>query len=437
MIIDKNFEDKVLACLLGSDEFCCSAAPHLSASHFDGIIQHNIAKSCIDFHAKYAVKITKVGFVHAVKDMIEKKVLPEKDAGLYATEYKRLMSLDISDWKFILDQLIVFIKNKATKKLIEDAVTKHLPKNDFSTIESEMQKIAAIGTIAGVSPYQYFDEKSIDDRTKRREIESKEIVIGISTGIKKMDDVLPQKGFFKKNLYTFLAPPKRGKTMALQYFGNAAALQGFNVLMFTLETSTEVYSDRLDAMNANIEIRDLSRAFDVTAERLKSIKTNGNLLIYEYPTKRLSTVEIERQMRKLEVEDHFTTDMLIVDYADIMKPARHYQNKLDEQASIYEDLRALATVFGIPVLTASQVNRAGSDKEVITGKDTSGTWEKIMVSDAIISLSATDSDIRKNEMKIHFAECRNIPTKTIRIKTAYNFGRFYKEYVGEEYEMAF
>jgi replicative DNA helicase len=214
-----------------------------------------------------------------------------------------------------------------------------------------------------------------------------------------------------------------------------AALQGFNVALFTLEVSTEVYTDRLDALNTDTEIKELPARVKDVAAKLKSKKPSGEVIIFEYPTKRLTVSMIENQVRKLEMEQGITIDMVVADYADIMKPDKHYTDKLQEQASIYEDLRALATILDVPVLTASQVNRAGSDKPTIKGKDTAGTWEKIMVGDAIISLSASDADLQKGEMKVHFAECRNMPSATIKIKTAYNMGRFYKEFLGEVKEV--
>lgn len=434
MIIDSNFEDKVLASLLKSRDFCVVAAQHLKPSYFENPVKHNIAKMGIDFYNKYQTKLSNIGFVESVKDLVSNKTISDKDAPLYATEYKRLQKIDVSDYKFILEKLIIFIKNRETKKLIEEAVKKHLPKNDFAAIEEAMRGIAAISTLQEIRPYDYFSTDAIAGRTERRERELLVKTVGISTGIKKMDDQFPKHGWTRRELYIILAPPKRGKTMALDFFANVAALQGFNVALFSCETSEEVISDRLDAMNANIEIKKLPAHVKEVHGKLAELGVEGKLFIFEYPTKRCTVQEIERQIRRLEVEQGITIDLLVVDYGDILKPAKHYQDKLQEQAGIFEDLRALATIFNIPVITASQVNRTGSDKEIISGKDVAGTWEKIMVADGIISLSASEADIKENRMTIHFAECRNMERKTFKIKTAYNFGRFYKEFL-EEVEM--
>jgi replicative DNA helicase len=431
-IIDINFEDKVLACLLKSGEFCAVAAHHLKPSYFENPVKHNLSKMGIEFWKEYGTKLTPTGFVWTTKTLVESKTIKEADLSHYVEERKRLLSIDVSDWKFILEKLIIFIKNRETKKLIEDAVKKHLPKNDFTSIEKGMADIAAITTTSEVKPYDYFSVKTIDERAKRREHEMECKAIGISTGIKRMDEIFPKKGWYRRELYTILAPPKKGKSMALGWFANMATLQGFNVALFSCENSTEITSDRLDAMNAKVLIASLGRGnHKEVADKVKSIGCEGSLMLFEYPTKRLTCPEVERQLRKLEIEKGVTVDFLIVDYADIMKPSRTYEDKLYEQATIYEDLRALATVFDIPVLTASQINRAGSEKKTLSGKDVAGTWEKIMVSDAVITLSSTEDEKKDNRVRIHFAECRNMESKTIRIATSYGMGKFYSEYIDD------
>jgi len=429
-MIDSNFEDKVLACALKSQEFIGVAGRHLRAGFFDSSVpKQNIAKMILDFWEKYGARLSATGYVEGLRDLKNRKVITAADAPVYTKEFKRLQDIDVSDYKFILERMIVFIKHKTLKKAIEDAVSKHLPKENFDEIEKAMRAVAEITTFEDSKAYDYYSDKAIDDRFSRRDLEAKAKTTGISTGIKRMDDFFPKKGWYRRELYTILAPPKRGKTMGLQWFANAAAMQGFNVAIFTLEVSTEVYSDRMDACNAKIKIKELPERMVEARDRVKAMRPKGKVLIFEYPTKRLDAPEIERQLRKLE-QAGVAVDILIVDYADIMKPARWYKDDgLREQASIYEDLRALAVLFDIPVLTASQVNRAGSNKEIIKGRDTAGTWEKIAISDAIISFSASDAEMLKGEMKIHFSECRNMDAATIKIKTAYNFGRFYQEFV--------
>lgn len=431
MIVDEVFEEKVLACLFRSRDFCMSAAPHLGATYFEGPVKHNMSKLALDFFKKYEVVMTGDAFLKEAKKLVAKGVIKEDEVSIYTSKYATLMTLDVTDWAYVLENLILFIKNREMRILIEDAVKKHLPKDDFESIEKGWQRIAQITTSKRAEGYDYYSDASLKARALRRGREITDKTKGISTGIREMDNTLYKGGWYRKELYVILAPPKRGKTMSLLWFANAAMWQGFNVGYWTCETSTEILTDRLDAMNADIEMKwSMPEQIIEIYRRMSTKKPTGNLFMFEYPTKSLTVPMAEGDIRHLALTKGHELDMAIFDYGDIMVSARKYQNKLDEQASIFEDLRGLAGRFEIPTLTASQVNRGGSDKPLITGSDVAGTWEKIMVADGIITLSATQKELDENFLRIHFSESRNNPRKTFKIKTSYNFGKFYKEYVG-------
>ena len=80
-------------------------------------------------------------------------------------------------------------------------------------------------------------------------------------------------------------------------------------------------------------------------------------------------------------------DIIICDYADIMKSSRHYDQKRFEEESIYEELRALSQELGKPIWTASQINRSGTDVDVITLKYISECFSKAMISDLFLTIN--------------------------------------------------
>lgn len=425
-------EIEVLACLFRSREFCGVAVTHLKATYFTNPIYHNMAKMAMDFYKRYSTPITTSAFGTELSKLVRDKKILTEDVPLYTKALKSVFDEDVSGWEHTLNEIITFIKNREWRRLVEEMVKKHLPRNDYAAIEKCATDIMAIKASTNVEALDYFSDAAIDERTARREEEAKRPCIGISTGIKRMDDHFPKNGWYIKELYVILAPPKRGKTMSLLWFANTAAWQGFNVAYFSCEVSKEVISDRCDAMNTSIEIKDVGLSSHISSimTKMKARKPPGKLFIYEYPTKSLTSGEIEKQLKLMESKGT-RIDIIFVDYGDIMKPMRQYDNPLKEEASIFEELRGIAGKFIIPVITATQVNREGSDKEIIKGKNIAGTYEKIMVADGIISLSATEAELKDGFMKIHFAECRNMSSKTLKIKTAYNFGRFYSSFEGE------
>ena len=125
---------------------------------------------------------------------------------------------------------------------------------------------------------------------------------------------------------------------------------------------------------------------------------DGTLIIKEYPTKSASVQTIKNHIEKLKRGD--LSDMILVDYADLLRPDRQQGEKRHELEETYESLRALAQIYEIPVWTASQTNRSGLNAEVITMEAISEAFNKCFVADFIFSLSRTVQDKQSNKGRI-------------------------------------
>jgi hypothetical protein len=102
-------------------------------------------------------------------------------------------------------------------------------------------------------------------------------------------------------------------------------------------------------------------------------------------------------------------DMIIVDYADLLRPVVAQREKRNELESIYEELRGLAQEYKCPIWTASQTNRSGLNAEVITMESISEAFNKCFVSDFIFSISRTIEDKMGNTGRVFVAKNRNGP----------------------------
>ena len=117
---------------------------------------------------------------------------------------------------------------------------------------------------------------------------------------------------------------------------------------------------------------------------------SGELILKYYPTKTASIVTIISHIEKCISQDK-TPDLIIIDYADLIRPAKAGDKRL-ELNDIYEDLRGLAGTYNIPVWSASQANRSSLDDDVIEGGKVSESYNKVMVCDFIMSLSRKLND---------------------------------------------
>ena len=227
----------------------------------------------------------------------------------------------------------------------------------------------------------------------------------VTTGWKEMDEIAGG-GLGKSELGVVVAPTGAGKSMVLVHLGSQAIMEGKTVIHYTLELQETVIGKRYDSCITEFPLSELSVFKDEIYEKIKDL--DGRLIVKEYPTKSATTGTIKNHLNKL-VKRGIEPDMIIVDYADLLKPMVVRKEKRNELESIYEELRALSTEFGCPIWTASQTNRSGLNAEVITMEQISEAFNKCFVADFIFSVSRTVEDKQNNTGKIFVAKNRNGP----------------------------
>jgi len=227
----------------------------------------------------------------------------------------------------------------------------------------------------------------------------------VSTGWSDID-VIIGGGLGKSELGVVIAPTGAGKSMVLVHLGASALQEGKTVVHYTLELQDTVIANRYDSCITGYPLSDITNFKEEVYEEIKEL--DGALYIKEYPTKSASTNTIRNHLSRL-VKRGIKPGMVIVDYADLLKPVTARKEKRNELESIYEELRALSTEFQCPIWTASQTNRSGLSAEVITMEQISEAFNKCFVADFIFSVSRTIEDKQNNKGKIFIAKNRNGP----------------------------
>ena len=225
----------------------------------------------------------------------------------------------------------------------------------------------------------------------------------VSTGWKIIDDIT-KNGLGKGELGVVIAPTGAGKSMVLAHLGAQAVKNGKSVVHYTLELSEAVTGQRYDSCISGVRLSDLSSMKDLVYEKVKDVE--GSLVIKEYPTRSASVNVLASHLEKLKKRNQ-KIDVILVDYADLLKPTTNYKEKRQELESIYESLRALAQEHDCPVWTASQTNRSGLNAEVITMESISEAFSKCFVADFIFSISRTIKDKNANTGRLFIAKNRN------------------------------
>ena len=220
-------------------------------------------------------------------------------------------------------------------------------------------------------------------------------------------DSITKGGLGKRELGVVVAPTGAGKSMALAHLGAYAVIKGKTVVHYTLELADTVVGQRYDSCITGIELKNLMSMKDSIVMAVEHIP--GKLIIKEYPTKSASTRTITGHLEKLR-QKGINPDMIIVDYADLLKPTAtgfKSQELRHSLGNIYEELRGIGQTFDIPVWTASQTNRSGLNAEVITMEAISEAFSKCFVADFICSISRTIEDKTENKGRMFVAKNRN------------------------------
>ncbi len=326
--------------------------------------------------------------------------------------FARALIKNVTDEQYIKDTSLDFCKKQKLKEALMKSVNL-IQNSSYDEVRSLIDEALKLGTDNN------FGHEFIKDFELRYELKTRDPV---TTGWEKIDS-LTKKGMGSGELGVVIAPTGAGKSMVLAHLGAQAIKAGKNVVHYTLELSESVTGQRYDSCLSGVPLSLLFNRKDEVLENISDLE--GTLIIKEYPTKTASPNTLRTHLEKLKKRNQ-KIDMIIVDYADLLRPATRFREKRDELGSIYEDLRAVAQEYGCPLWTASQTNRTGLNAEVVTMESISEAFNKCFVADFICSVSRTIKDKNANTARLYIAKNRNGPdglvfpmfmdTSTVQIK---------------------
>jgi replicative DNA helicase len=204
-------------------------------------------------------------------------------------------------------------------------------------------------------------------------------------------------GLPNKTLNIALAGTGVGKSLFMCHVASAALLQGRNVLYITLEMAEERIAERIDANLLNVPIQqlvDLPRSSFENKVTSLSKKTQGTLIIKEYPTASAHSGHFKALLNELALKKSFRPDIIFIDYLNICASSRHKPNGSANSysyiKSIAEELRGLAVEFRVPIVSATQTTRGGYGNSDVELTDTSESFGLPATADLMFALISTE-----------------------------------------------
>ena len=208
---------------------------------------------------------------------------------------------------------------------------------------------------------------------------------------------ITKNGVPKKTLNVVMAGVGVGKSLFLCHLTASYLSQGKNVLYITLELAEEEVSKRIDANLLNITFDDLMvLPRDIYRSRLDKLKakTNGKLIVKEYPTSSASATHFRSLLNELHLKKNFVPDAIMIDYLNICSSSRikpGVANSYTYIKAIAEELRGLAVEFNVPVWSATQLTRGGYNSSDPDMTDTSESFGLPATADLFLALITNET----------------------------------------------
>ena len=225
-------------------------------------------------------------------------------------------------------------------------------------------------------------------------------------------------GLPNKTLNIALAGTGVGKSLFMCHHASSVLLEGKNVLYITLEMAEEKIAERIDANLLNVNIQDITDLpkpmFDKKVNSIAK-KTQGTLIIKEYPTASAHSGHFKSLLNELALKKSFKPDIIFIDYLNICASSRYSKtanvNSYSYIKAIAEELRGLAVEANVPIVSATQTTRSGYGSSDVDLTDTSESFGLPATADLMFALISTEELEALNQIMVKQLKNRyNDPT---------------------------
>ena len=387
-MLTQTIERTTLAHLIHNEDYCRKVIPFIKPLYFSNRDERVVFEEIEKFLEKYNALPTQETLTIGVDS--------RKD--LTDEEYKKIVELIGSlektevDLQWLHDETEKFCKDKAIYNAVLDGIKIIDGKDKQRTPE-------AIPSILSDALAVSFDltvgHDYVDDGLNRYEFYHKKedkIKFDLDYFNKITKGGLPQK-----TLNIALAGTGVGKSLFMCHVASSVLMQGKNVLYITLEMAEERIAERIDANLMNITIDDLhtlpKKMFENYLTKIQK-KTNGKLIIKEYPTASAHVGNFRSLIKELALKRSFRPDIIFVDYLNICGSSRFRGNANVGSyfyiKAIAEELRGLAVETNVPIVSATQTTRSGFVSSDIGLEDTSESFGLPATADLMVALISTE-----------------------------------------------
>lgn len=380
-------ESTILKNLLSDETYMRKVIPYVKSEYFTHYSDKVLFDIINDFVVSYGQSPT--------KEVLRIEVDNRKDLNEDSYKELQLKIQDIDntdvDSQWILDSTEKWCKQRAVYLALLDSVKIADGGDDKRTpdaIPAILQEALAVSFDDHIG-HDYIED--YEDRYEFYHRNENKLPFDLS-----LFNKITKGGISNKTLNVALAGTGVGKSLFMCHMASASLLQGKNVLYITLEMAEEKIAERIDANLLNVNIKDIEdlpeQLFESKVTRLAQ-KTNGKLIIKEYPTASAHSNHFKALLNDLSLKKSFKPDIIFIDYLNICASSRYkgaLVNSYTYVKAIAEELRGLAVEFDLPIVSATQTTRSGYGSTDVDLTDTSESFGLPATADFMFALIASE-----------------------------------------------
>jgi len=384
-----NIEQTILRNLLTNEKYTRKVMPFVQPDYFEGVYQQLFKEI-----AKYVAKYNKLPTQESFKIELDQSDKFNDEQYRHAVEIMpSIFDTEQIDDKWLVDTTEKWCQDRAVYNAIMQSITiidgKHqtLTKNALPDI---LSKALAVSFDTNIG-HDYIE--NVGERYDFYHEQEERIPFDLEFFNK-----ITKGGLPNKTLNIALAGTGVGKSLFMCHVGASALTQGKNVLYITMEMSEERIAERMDANLLDVPIDQLEHlSKEMLTNKVSTIaaRTNGKLIIKEYPTGQANTSHFRALLNELKLKKNFIPDIIFIDYLNIcassrMKGMGGAINSYSYIKAIAEEIRGLAVEFDVPIVSATQTTRAGYSSSDIGLEDTSESFGLPATADLMFALISNE-----------------------------------------------
>ena len=405
-----NLEQTILRNLLTDEKYMRKVLPFIRPDYFEGIYRILFREA-----GKFVAKYNKLPNAESFKiELDQSDKLSDEQYNMASDIVPQLFVGEKVDDKWLLDTTEKWCQDRAIYLAIMESISIIDGKHEQLTkgaLPDLLTKALGVGFDLKVG-HDYVE--NAEDRYEFYHTEEDRLPFDLE-----YFNTITKGGVPRKTLNIALAGTGVGKSLFMCHVASSALVQGYNVLYITMEMAEERIAERIDANLLDVPIDQLDtlpkNTFSLKVQDIAR-KTNGKLIIKEYPTGSAHAGHFRALLNELKLKRQFEPDLIFIDYLNIcassrMKGMGGAINSYSYIKAIAEELRGLAVEFDIPVFSATQTTRSGYSNSDIGLEDTSESFGLPATADLMFAIISTEELEKQGQFMVKQLKNRyNDPT---------------------------